>query len=1033
MRDLSDISAPLARLALRRPVTICMLFLSFLVLGLVSSRLLPLEKFPGIDIPQIAVVVPYPGATPAEVERLITRPIEEALATISGVVEMRSESRDDASEVVLNFNWNDPISARGIEVREAIDTVRHTLPADVERIFVYQFNTDDMAVMQLRISSDRDLSMAYDLINRNLKQPLERVEGVSRVQLFGVDQPEIIIRLRPDALIATGLSTLDITQILNQANFTLNAGAVETDRERIQVKPVGEFRNLDDIRRLPVTAHLTLADVADIGYELPRPRAGRSFNQTYAIGIDIYKESSANLVDVARAATQVIQAADGHPEFAGIYLMTLDNTAESVTTSLRDLLAAGLLGAVLSIIVLYLFLRDWRVTAVIVLSVPIALFLTMGFMYLLGYSLNILSMMGLMLAVGMLIDNAVVVSESIKQEQQDAFARGETPNKTTIELGAGRVSLAIIAGTLTTAIVFLPNIFGEKQEITIFLEHVAVAICISLLASLLIAQTLIPLLLSKLITHGQPTATGDGRVKQIYLRSLRWSHRHPRWTTVIMLALLLSTAIPFIQVSGNQTDMAFNDRLFMNYFVTGQYKLEQVETDVHRLEAYLYEHRERFEIEHVYSYYTPGYAMSVILLKPDRTLSVSEIQRRIRADMPPLARSRPVFGFQGGNTSGVQVTLQGRSTAELERLADQLIPQMSQIQGLTDVQTATRNALDEIQIHLDRAQLERFGLSTRQVADQVDVALRGRNLRSFRHHPEGDMRIQVTFPDSIRRDVRELETLIVGQADGQLITLNQVAEFEQVAQLGAIRRFDRRTAVRITANLDEISLSEARAELQNLFGSIELPAGTSWSLDGGFRTQQQQNQIMLVNMLLAVALVYMVMAALFESLLLPSAVIGSLLMAICGAFWGLLFTGTSLDVMALIGLLILMGIVVNNGIVLVDAVNQQRAAGAALETALIEAASRRVRPILMTVATTVLGMLPLAMGNTQIGGDGPPYAPMAITIISGLIFSTITSLYFVPHAYSRLLAWRAYWADVWQHAGGPLRAPTKSSESNPLS
>lgn len=1021
MPNIAQISAPLARFALRRPVTVCMIFLSFLLLGLISSRLLPLEKFPGIEIPQIAVVVPYPGATPAEVERLITRPLEEALATIGGLNEIRSDSSDNQAQIVLDFNWNDSISARGIEVREAIDSVRHTLPSDVERVFVYQFNTDDMAVMQLRISSDRDLSMAYDLINRNLKQPLERVPGVSRVQLYGVDQPEIMIRLDPVAMAASQLSASDVTHILNQANFTLSAGYVESTTERIQVKPVGEFRSLDDIRRLPVTRHLTLADIATIGYELPKPRAGRHFNQTYAIGIDIFKDSSANLVDVARLASAVIAQADGSPEFAGIYLMTMDNTAESVTTSLSDLLSAGLIGAVLSIIVLYLFIRDWRATLIIVVSVPIAIFLTLGVMYLLGYSLNILSMMGLMLAVGMLIDNAVVVSESIKHEQQEAIERGETPDTRTIELGTSRVSLAIIAGTLTTAIVFLPNIFGEKQEITIFLEHVAVAICISLLTSLLIAQTLIPLLMSKLTAKANPQGSQPGRIKRGYLRSLRWSHRHPRWTTLIMLVIVASTALPFSQVSGDQTETAFNDRLFLNYFVTGQYTLEQVERDVTAMENYLYANKDTFELEHVYSYYTPGYAISILMLKEDRSLSVTEIQRRIRADMPPLARSRPVFGFRGGNSGGVQLTLQGRSTAELEQVAEQLIPMLERIDGLADVQTASRQALDEMRVTIDRTQAERFGLSSQAVAEQISVALRGRNLRSFRHHPEGDMRIQLTFPESVQQNYREFETMIIGQHNGQWVTLNQVATIERIPQLGTIRRVDRQTAVRITANLEELSMSDARTQLSALLNAIELPAGVQWSLDGGFRTQQQQNQIMLVNMLLAIALVYMVMAALFESLLLPSAVIGSLLMAICGAFWGLMFTGTNLDIMALIGLLILMGIVVNNGIVLVDAVNQQRDAGMELEQALLEASSRRVRPILMTVATTVLGMLPLALGSNQIGGDGPPYAPMAITIISGLIVSTVTSLYFVPHAYSRLLAWRAYWAGVWQHARYPLQ------------
>lgn len=1014
-----QLSAPLAAFAMRRPVTVCMIFFSLLLLGLVSSRLLPLEKFPGIDIPQIMVQVPYPGATPAEVERLITRPLEEALATMSGIQELNSFSNAEGANVNLMFKWKDNISARSMEARERIDSVRHLLPNDVERVFIYQFNTDDMPVLQLRISSGQDLSLAYDLINRQLKQPLERLEGVSRVALYGVDQREIVIRLQPERLIAANLTASQVGQILNRANFTMSAGYLESDAERILVKPAGEFRNLDDIRQLPITPFLTVGDIAEVNYELPRRLAGRHFNQTYAIGIDIFKESSANLVDVARLATTVIEEAQVSSSFQGIDLMVMDNTADSVTTSLRDLLLAGGIGALLSIIVLYLFIRDWRTTLIIVVSVPIAICLTLGVMYLLGYSLNILSMMGLMLAVGMLIDNAVVVSESIKHEQQDEQLAGRTPDKTTVLNGSARVSLAIIAGTLTTAIVFLPNLFGQQEEITIFLEHVAIAICISLLASLLIAQTLIPLLLSKLQPAQLPSEHQRSRVKDFYLNSLRWSHRHPRSTTLIILVLLASTAFPFLNVGSDQTPTAYNNRLFINYNITGQYTLAEVEQEVARLEAYLYANKDAFDIEHVYSYFTPGYANSVLLLKEDRQLSVAEIQRRVREDMPPLARSKPIFGFQGGPRDGVQITLQGRSTSELETIAEELIPILGRIQGLTDVQTDTGNAQAELRIRIDREQAQRFSLNTQEVAEQIAVALRGRNLRSFRHHPTGDVRIRMSYPELVALSFTELENLVIARDNDALITLRQVADIQQVPQLGTVRRFNRQTAIRISANLDNMTIAEARTAIQGVMQQVSLPDGYRWTLDGGFRTQQQQNSIMLVNMLLAVALVYMVMAALFESLLLPSAVIGSLLLAITGVFWGLWITGFGIELMALIGMLILMGIVVNNGIVLVDAINQQIDAGQQLEEAVIEAASRRVRPILMTVATTILGMLPLALGNTQIGGDGPPYTPMAITIIAGLLFSTLTSLYFVPHSYSRLLAWRAYWTKVW-HTSGAL-------------
>ena len=1000
-------SAVLTRWALRRPVTLCMIFLSMLVLGMVATKLLPLEKFPGVDIPQIMIQVPYPDASPAEVERLITRPLEEALASMSGVQEMRSFSRENGVDLVLDFAWDDNINARNIEVREQIDSIRGLLPVDVERIFVYQFNTDDMPVFQLRISSEEDLKFAWDLLERQLKRPMERVAGVSRVELYGVDKREIVIRLQQDALTAFDISTPQIRDALRRANFSLTAGYVEDDHARILLNPVGEFRSLDDIRELYISRHIQLQDLASVDYELPKRSDGRHFNQSYAIGMNVYKDSTANLVEVSNRALQVVEAARAHPQFANIDLMLMDDTAASVKSSLNDLLMAGLLGALLSIVVLYAFLRHVVTTIIVVISVPVAIFLTLAVMYLLGYSLNILSMMGLMLAIGMLVDNAVVVTESIQQE-------GDA------ERGISKVALAVIAGTLTTAIVFLPTIFGAKVEITVLLEHVAIAICISLLASLLVSQTLIPLLLHHLPARLMQEKPRKSYLKTGYLGSLRWSQRHPKSTTLVLLLLLAATVIPLGQVSTDQPDMAYNDRLILNYHLNGQYRLDEVQAEVARMEAYLYEHKDAFEIDHVYSYFATNHAFSMLLLKPERNLSVSEIQQRVRENWPDLVRSEPQFGWRGGN-NGVQITLSGTSTTRLQQMADELTPVLAQIEGLTDVRSEADSAQQELQVRVNREQAQRLGLSTSTIANQLSTALRGDQLRSFRHHPSGELRIRLAYDREMETSLEALQSLVVASYQEQPITLAQVSDIELVPRLSVIRRYDRQTSLRIGANMDEITMQEAREAITAVMSQVTLDEGYHWSLDGGFRSFQETSNIMQVNMLLALCLIYLVMAALFESLLLPNAVIGSLLMALAGVFWALWITATPLDMMAMIGMLILMGIVVNNGIVLVDRINQLTAT-LPLEEAVMQAAAQRVRPIMMTVSTTILGLLPLAFGTTQIGGDGPPYAPMAIAIVGGLLFSTLTSLYFVPHAYRRLIAWKEYWTSVLRASANPSAA-----------
>ncbi|CAI8165318.1 MAG: Multidrug resistance protein MdtC [Pseudidiomarina mangrovi] len=1017
MMTAAEIGSSLARWALRRPVTTCMIFVSMVLLGAISSRLLPLEKFPGIEIPEIVVTVPYPNSTPAEVERLLTRPLEEALATMSNVERMRSWSSSEQAQVLLQFDWDQDINAKSIEAREKVDAIKHLLPDDIERIQVLQFNTEDMPVFQLRISSQRDLSNAYDLLDRSLRKPIERVDGVSRVTLYGVQPQQIVIRLDQQALLAHNLSAATVTRLLQQANFALTAGYLENDFERILVNPIGEFRNEYEIGQLPIRAGLKLSDIATIGREMPRKNDGRHLDQRYAIGMEVFKESSANLVEVSARVMTVIEEIRNDPQFNGINLYIMDDTADGVTTSLSDLVMAGLIGAMLSFIVLYAFIRNLVTTLIVVLSVPIAICIALGGMYFLGYSLNVLSLMGLMLAIGMLVDNAVVITESILHEQE----RGADTKQATI-LGVGNVSLAVVAGTLTTAIVFLPNIFGKKIDVTIFLEHTAIAICLSLLASLLIAQTLIPLLTSRFMpaVKAKPALTAEQQKPSWYQRSLTWSYQHPRWTGLFSVVILLSIAIPFAGVSGDQEPQGFNDRLFVSYNLHTQYSLAEVEEEVSQMEAFLYANQESFYIDAVYSYYTPNYAISTLLLKPDRPEKLSALMDRMREQFPKMLRSAPQFGFGGGNGNGVRVTLSGNSTDTLQQLAADLLPKLSAIDGLTDVQTEMDAGQFELLVQLDRERIHRLGLSSSAVAQALSTALRGQRLRSFRGDPNGEIQMRIAFDKELEYSLEALLDIPITQLGERVVTLRSVATVTKQPRLGQIRRVDRRTSLNIDANLDELTLNEARERITQVLTNVQLPQGYAWSLDGSFLRQQEAENVMLVNTLLAVVMIYIVMAALFESVLLPTAVITSLLFSIVGVFWALFLTGQSITIMAMIGILILMGIVVNNGIVLVDRINQYLAAGMSLEQAVIDGSVSRFRPILMTVSTTVLGLIPLAFGTTQIGGDGPPYAPMAISIIGGLVLSTVTSLYLVPYAYVRLLHIRARWRQLRQQAGAAV-------------
>lgn len=996
----------LTRFALTRPVTICMMFLSMLVFGIIASRMLPLEKFPGIDIPQIFINVPYNNATPTEIERLITRPVEEALATVTGVKEMRSWSNENSAEISLEFNWEENINSKSIEVRERLDSIRHLLPKDVERVLVFQFNTNDMPIFQLRISSERDLAMAYDLLERQIKRPLERVAGVSKVELYGVEKRQVVIRLDPDKMRALNIDATTIVSMLQSNNFAMTAGELRNSQNSILVKPVGEYRELEEIASLPIRPGLSLREVATVQLELPKREDGRHLDQSYAVGMNVFKESGANLVEVARAALAVVEAADNDPAFNGISLYIMDDTAKGVTTSLADLLSAGGIGALLSFAVLYLFLRHFGTTMVVVLAVPVSICIALGLMYFMNYSLNILSMMGLMLAIGMLVDNAVVVTESIFRER----ALGGDVKAATAR-GVRRVSLAVVAGTATTAIVFLPNIVGQKMELTIFLEHVAIAICLCLAVSLLMALTLIPLLTTGLKV--QPVKEQKSGVFEAnYRRVLGWVMYHPRWSAFVAVLLLGSIVIPMGAVSGGDEDNEDRDRIFLNYNVQGNYAIAEVEEEVSAMEHYLYANKDKFDIESVYSYYRSGHAISIIILKEQLSQPMLQLKEAIRKDWPALVRSKPSFGW--GNNGGLQVHLLGSSTEVLLDLATEIEPMLSAIKGLEDVSSEIAHGQQEIQITLKLDQLQRQGLSAQQVAGAVSLALRGTNLRTFRTLEQGELLMRVLYDEKVSHSLAELSALPILNKDGVVISLQQLADIKTAPRLDQIRRFDRQTGIAIRMNLaKDYTMDSAREDIKKVMDQLALPSGYRWSFQGSFQRQDESQQVMMVNMLLAVAMIYIVMAALFESLLLPTAVIGSLLFSLVGVFWTFMLTGTSMGIMGMIGMLVLMGIVVNNGIVLVDRINQDRQEqpDASLRELIIHASESRLRPILMTVATTVLGLLPLALGGTQIGGDGPSYAPMAIAIIGGLLFSTLTSLVLVPLTYWGLVNLISGWTN----------------------
>ena len=505
-------------IALERPVTTIVVFVALALVGLIASRLLPLEKFPDIEFPGIIIEIPYDGSTPEEVERLITRPIEEALATLSGVERMFSSSSENRAQLFLQFDWGQSMGSKGIEARAKVDGIRHELPADVRRIMIFTGSLGELPILELRISSDRDLSDSYEMLDRLLKRRLERLEGVSSVNLYGVDPREIRILLQPDRLAAHGVTIDEVRDMLERSNFAVSAGRITDSNQRFSVRPRGEFQSVEQIRDLVLNAdNLRLRDVADIELRSPDRDYGRHLDRSYAIGVAVSKSTGANMVEVTDRVMAEVAEIGKLPQMQGINIFDMDNQGDSVRKSLGDLLSAGGIGAMLALIVLYAFLRQATTTIVVTASVPFSLLITLGALYFFDLSMNMLTMMGLMLAIGMLVDNAVVVTESVfRHRAMDP----ENPLRATLR-GVKEVGIAVIAGTLTTIIVFVPIMFGAKTDISVFMTHVGITIIVALLASLLIAQTLVPMLAARITVPPQPKrGSGMARLTERYAASL---------------------------------------------------------------------------------------------------------------------------------------------------------------------------------------------------------------------------------------------------------------------------------------------------------------------------------------------------------------------------------------------------------------------------------------------------------------------------------------------------------------------------------
>jgi HAE1 family hydrophobic/amphiphilic exporter-1 len=680
-----------------------------------------------------------------------------------------------------------------------------------------------------------------------------------------------------------------------------------------------------------------------------------------------------------------------------------EDQGEQVTSSLMALAEAGLIGLLLSVVVLYLFLRHWPSTLMVTLAIPICFVMTLGFMYFAGISLNILSMMGLLLAVGMLVDNAVVVVESIYQEREKYPSQ---PRLASI-VGTRHVAIALSAGTLCHCIVFLPMMFGGKNMLTIYLTQLAVTISVSLLASWLVAVSLIPMLSAKMQTPPAVKSPLITRLQERYARVLRWTLLNRGWSVA---GIVLISALSFIPIhfskgdSGNEEDPT---QVGIFYQWQGSYTKEQMGQVVAEVEKYLDTNRKKFAIKQIYSRYAEqGWAMTRAELDVKDAKQAKKISDEIREGLPKSARANIGMGRQGGmggSDQSISFSLTGDSTQVLKELADDVLPILAKGKALRDVRVDLGDANSELKVRVNRERAASYGFNAQQVAQFVGLALRGSNLREFQRG-EVEIPVSVRFKDADHYGPEELQSFTVRAPDGRSVPLLAMVDVSMEPSARGIQRMNRQTMLKVQASLvSGATMEEAKKEIESTLKAIDFPPGYGYTFQGGgFGMNIDMNQQMLRNIVIALVLMFIVMASVFESLLFPLAIMSCVAFSIFGVYWALWITGTEFNIMAFIGILVLMGVVVNNGIVMIEHINNLRRRGLPRIDALVEGSRERLRPIMMTMGTAILAMIPIALSTTQVGGEGPPYYPMARAIAGGLAFSTVVTLLFLPTIYALL-------------------------------
>ncbi len=1007
--------------SIRKPVTIIVVMLVFVTIGIISMIKLPLEMLPDMSWPGLSVSISYPSSSPEEVERIITRPLEDALATVNNLDSLSSTSSSSSSSIYLQFNMGTNMDMASMQVRDKIDQIRDTLPDDIENIRIRRFSMNDRPVINFSVSLPGELDNLYFWSENFITQQLERIEGVANVDIRGIRNKVLTVYLKPEVFYSSSIRINDLVDTIRNNNINISAGYVEDEQTRYVTRIPGELKVVEDMKGLPVNNQgLTIADVARVTYDYPVKEDYNRLDGNETVRFSVYRASNANIVDVCNAVKDTMYSIQkSEPELAGMTAIFYRDQSEDILKSLKDLTLSGIIGGLMAVLVLLFFLRKLRLTIIIAIAIPMAMVFTFSFMYLYRYAfraditINIISLSGLMMAVGMLVDNSVVVLENIFRLRQE---KGLSPLKASMQ-GASEVALAVTASTLSTLIVFISLSFMSQSGFGRFMQDFALTISLALVASLLVSLSFIPLAASRLLKgKAKEKARWLVKMTSFYERIISFTIKN--WKTKAMVVgLAVGIFLVSLYMLGNieRTFMPRSDEreVSLTVYMPRSFTLDEMKILFYGFEQTLFENKEELAIKYVTTEFgvrnmrQGRFRGSIGLNLEDKGPSVTEIKERLKELLPRKAgityEYAQRFG-RGGHFSGVTVELIGMDYTKLTELAPMVIEKLRTVKNVEDVTSDLEGGDTQLMVEVDRKRAESSGVSSRMVAQTISNSLSERPIGKFKtENREIDIILKIQGDDGFSED--DLRNLSLN-TQGKRIPLTAISNFSYRVGSTSIRKDDKKSKLMININTKSEGMIGVSNDIRAVMDTIQLPEGYSWGLGQGWRRFQESQGESSMAIILALVFIFIIQAALFESFVHPFTILLTVPLALFGVALIFTLSGITLNTTSYLGLLVLFGIVVNNGIILIDHIRTLRKAGMEKTAAIIQGGKDRMRPIIMTAITTIFGVMPLALPFLlpqffeAAGRRAQMWAPISVAIIGGLSTSTVFTLIFLPTFYS---------------------------------